>query len=110
MQINWVHPIEITPQQSFSRLEAVLKLAAMPSVQKTVFSHGKIQMTVIFGHTQPSSWMASFSIPSKIHKLRAPKEVLAAVMLIFKHLYLNREDLHDETKRIAVLQTATQLE
>ena len=55
----------------------------MPSVQKTVLLHGKIQMTNIFGHCQPPSWMAFISLPSMIPKLRAPKEVLAAVMFIF---------------------------
>lgn len=52
--------------------------------------------------------MASSSVPRKIPKLRAPKEVPAAVTLIFKHLYLTRKDRNDETKRTAVLQTVNQ--
>lgn len=56
--------------------------------------------------------MAPFSISSTIPKLGRPKKALAIVILKKKknHLYLNREDLNDKTKRAAELKTVVKIQ
>lgn len=56
--------------------------------------------------------MAPISISTMIPKLGGPKKVLAIVTLFKKknHLYLDREDLNDKTKRAAKLKIVDQLQ
>lgn len=57
--------------------------------------------------------MAPFSISSTIPKPGRPKKALAIVTLKKKkknHLYLNREDLNDRTKRAAELKIVVKIQ